>query len=125
MEPIQSAQNAKLKAVRALRAGKERTATVLEGRHLLQEALDAEAEVSWVLVEEGTDLDHALLQRAAAAGAEVVPCRTDLLHEVSRLDSPPDLLAWVKRPGGDWQAALAASEPGQWWLVAAGAQESR
>lgn len=123
MEPILSAQNAKLKAVRALRAGKERAATVLEGRHLLEEALDAEAEVSWVLVEEGADLEHPLLQRAAGAGAEVVPCRSDLLHEVSRLDSPPDLLAWAVRPGGDWKAAWTATQPGQWWLVAAGVQD--
>ncbi|MCP4093080.1 MAG: RNA methyltransferase [Planctomycetes bacterium] len=51
-EPIRSAQNAKLKAVRAMRAGKERGSTVLEGRHLLEEALDNDVAVAWVLISE-------------------------------------------------------------------------
>lgn len=123
VEPIRSAQNAKLKALRALRAGKERESTVLEGRHLLEDALDAEAEVLWVLVEEGADLQDPLLQRAAASGVEVVPCDAQLLHAASRLDNPPDLLAWVARPQADWLQAMEHAQPGDWWLVAAGVQD--
>lgn len=122
-EPIRSAQNAKLKALRALRAGKERSSTVLEGRHLLEDALEAEAQVAWVLVVEDADLEDALLQRAVAAGAEVALCETALLHEASRLDSPPDLLAWVERPDSDWREAIMQSEPEAWWLIAAGVQD--
>jgi len=123
VEPIRSAQNVKLKALRALRAGRERDFTVLEGRHLLEDALEAEAAVAWVLVVETADLEDPLLQRAAAAGAEIQTCEVQLLHDASRLDSPPDLLAWVARPQADWRAALEASSAGDWWLIAAGVQD--
>jgi TrmH family RNA methyltransferase len=137
-EPIRSAQNAKLKAARALRAGKERAATVLEGRHLLEEALDQEIEVAWVLVPESvgislgawgvetesvhTDL-RTLLERAAAAGVEIATCEDALMSEVSRLEGVPELLAWAMRPQGDWREAVAQSTAPDWWLVAGGVQD--
>ncbi|MDA0666995.1 MAG: RNA methyltransferase [Planctomycetota bacterium] len=123
LEVIQSAQNAKLKSLRGLRAGKEREFTALEGRHLLEDALAAGAKVLWVLVREGEDLEDPLLQQAEAVGAEIAPCDGKLMLDASRLDSPPDFIAWVERPCGDWKEAFAASEPGQWWLVAAGVQD--
>ena len=123
VEPIRTAQNAKLKALRALRVGKERESTVLEGRHLLEDALEAEAQVAWVLVVEDADLEDPLLQRAAATGAQILPCEAQLLHAVSRLDSPSDLLAWVERPETDWREAIAQSEDDAWWLIAAGVQD--
>lgn len=137
-EPIRSAQNAKLKAARALRAGKERAATVLEGRHLLEEALAQEVEIAWVLVPESvgvslgawgaetenvhTDL-RSLLERAAAAGVEIATCEDALLSEVSRLEGVPELLAWAMRPTGDWREALQRSAAPDWWLVAGGVQD--
>ncbi len=121
--PIRSAQNSKLKALRALRAGKEREATVLEGRHLLEDALAAGAQVHWVLVTEECDRRDPLLQQAEQLGIEILPCDAQLLHAASRLESPPDLLAWVQRPQGDWQAVVQQSGPGDWWLVAAGVQD--
>jgi TrmH family RNA methyltransferase len=137
-EPIRSAQNAKLKAARALRAGKERTATVLEGRHLLEEALDQEVEIAWVLVPEsvgvslgawGADTENVhtdlctLLDRAAAAGVEIATCEDDLLSEVSRLEGVPELLAGAMRPTADWREALQQSTAPDWWLVAGGVQD--
>jgi|FLOH01.1.fsa_nt_gi RNA methyltransferase, TrmH family len=137
-EPICSAQNAKLKAVRALRAGKERAATVLEGRHLLEEALAQKVSVSWILVPEsvrrsltawGTATESVsadlwvLLERAAAAGVEIATCEDALLAGVSRLEGVPELLAWAMRPTGDWRAALQQSQAPDWWLVAAGVQD--
>lgn len=137
-EPIRSAQNAKLKAARALRAGKERAATVLEGRHLLEEALAQEIEVAWVLVPESvgvslgawgadtesvhTDL-RTLLERAAAAGVEIATCEDALLSEVSRLEGVPELLAWAMRPISDWREALQKSAAPDWWLVSCGVQD--
>jgi len=123
LEVIRSAQNAKLKSLRGLRAGKERAFTALEGRHLLEDALAAGAKVHWVLVREGEALDDSLLVHAQEQGAEISSCDGKLLHEVSRLDTPPDFIAWVERPSADWQQAFQASEPGQWWLVAAGVQD--
>jgi TrmH family RNA methyltransferase len=142
-EPIRSAQNAKLKAVRALRAGKERGATVLEGRHLLEEALENDVAVAWVLVSErvmeaqtnaaacadeskaaDSDSDYAtLLQRTRNAGIEIAVCQDSLLADVSRFEGSPDLLAWASRPIADWRDALAESKPGDWWLVAGGVQD--
>jgi len=122
-EVIQSPQNAKLKSLRGLRAGKERAFTALEGRHLLEDALAASAKVHWVLVRAGEDLEDTVLLQAAATGAEIAACDGKLMHDVSRLDTPPDFIAWVDRPTGDWREALAASEAGQWWLVAAGVQD--
>ena len=122
-EPIRSAQNAKLKAVRALRAGKERGATVLEGRHLLEEALDNDVAISWVLVPEDHQLPSDLLQRTVTAGIEIASCENSLLAEVSRLEGIPDLLAWALRPRGNWRAALGRSTAKDWWLVAGGVQD--
>ncbi|MDP7062728.1 MAG: RNA methyltransferase [Planctomycetota bacterium] len=142
-EPIRSAQNAKLKAVRALRAGKERGATVLEGRHLLEEALDNDVAISWVVVSdrminaladhkyETADLTtrehgstfNALLQRAQSAGIEVAVCQESLLAEVSRFEGAPELLAWASRPSGDWREAFGRSQPGDWWMISCGVQD--
>ncbi len=134
-EPIRSAQNAKLKAVRALRAGKERAATVLEGRHLLEEALAQDVPVAWVLVPEeaelGDDEDGAggtselgtLLHRAIEAGSEVATCQSSLLAEVSRLEGVPEVMAWALRPDSDWRRALQNSQAPDWWLISAGVQD--
>jgi len=122
-EAIKSPQNAKLKSLRGLRAGKEREYTALEGRHLLEDALAAGATVHWVLVREGEDLEDPLLLQAAAVGAEIAECDGKLLHDASRLDTPPDYIAWVDRPSADWREALQASTAGDWWLVAAGVQD--
>lgn len=123
LEVIRSAQNTKLKSLRGLRAGKEREFTALEGRHLLEDALAAGAKVLWVLVREGEDLQDALLQQAEAAGAEISTCDGRLLHDASRLDTPPDFIAWVERPSGNWKEAFEATKPGEWWLVAGGVQD--
>jgi len=121
---VQSAQNARLKALRALRAGKEREHTALEGKHLLKEALAAKVHMPWILVDEATMAAEAsLLAEAAASGSELVSCDGQLLKEASGLDAPQGLVAWAERPQADWQSLLRESGPGSWWMIAAGVQD--
>ncbi len=74
-EPVRSAANPRLKAIRGLRAGKDRDHLLLEGDHLLAEALDAGAELQWVLYSdrEETPRRTALLERARTLGVDAVP----------------------------------------------------
>jgi len=123
-ESVQSAQNARLKALRALRAGKEKEWTALEGKHLLQEALDAEADIAWILVDEDSqEAASSLLARAATTGTEILDCSASLLREASGLDSPNGLVAWVRRPQADWHTLLQNAKAGDWFLIAAGVQD--
>ncbi|TAH39316.1 MAG: hypothetical protein EYC70_00590 [Planctomycetota bacterium] len=126
VEPVRSPQNPRLKAVRAVRAGKDREHMLLEGRHLLEEALDAELALDWVLYDpEQQDAPaRALLQRAEEADAEVLPCAGKLLDGVSDLDSPRGLLALARRPPGTAAEVLRACALARGLaLVACGVQE--
>lgn len=124
-DPVRSADNPRLKAVRALRAGREREHVLLEGRRIVADALDAGVRPLWLLVAEDAAPEPlaALLARADAAGAEIVPCAPALLRAAGDLDSPSDVLAWAPRPQHDAAALLEGLQPGQWLLAAAGVQE--
>jgi TrmH family RNA methyltransferase len=114
---IQSPQNAKLKSIKALRGGKNRDFTVLEGVHLFEEALAAGAEIQWLLISDQCDSDVGEVPFA------VQRCQHKLMTEVSRLDSAPDFMAWVKRPVSDWREAVGSLQVGQWCMIAAGVQD--
>ncbi len=126
-ETVRSADNPRLKAVRALRAGRERGHLLLEGRRVVAEALAAGVAPDWLLLaEDALAADAALAAlaaRAAAAGVEVLACEPALLRAVGDLDSPSDALAWARRPAADAAELLAASGPGGWLLAAAGVQD--
>ena len=102
-----------------MRAGKDREHALLEGAHLLEEALEAAAEVLWVLHDERAPRE--LLERAAGAGAEVAECESRLLDELADLDSPRGLLALARRPVVS-VAELLAGAAGGLVLVSAGVQ---
>ena len=120
-DSIQSADNARLKLARAVRAGKVRDRVLLEGERLLGEALDASAQVEWVLQDGEQSKD--LLRRAEADGAQVAVCSRDLLDKDSDLDSPRGLLALAVRPEVPWEKVMAQAAPGAPLLVAAGVQD--
>jgi TrmH family RNA methyltransferase len=126
-EPVSSTQNSRLRAVRALRAGRDRAHLLLEGRRVVGEALDAGLPLQWLLAaEDALSADPelaALAARAREAGAELVPCAPALMREAGDLDSPADLLGWAERPDADAAAMLAALQPGAWLLAAAGVQD--
>ncbi|MDP6964053.1 MAG: hypothetical protein QGF46_07800, partial [Planctomycetota bacterium] len=114
---IQSPQNVKLKSIKALRSGKHREYTVLEGAHLLEEAMACGAEIEWLLVSDKCESE------IVDAKFVTQRCQHKLMAEVSRLDSAPDFMAWVKRPVGDWRAAVSGLRAGQWCMIAAGVQD--
>jgi len=123
---VSSAANTKLKAVRALRDGRDRAGVLLEGRHLLEEALAATAALRWVLYDEGAEADSglaALLDEALARGVEVQPCNPALLRAGSDLDAPTGLLAWADRPTTTVESVLGDPAAGDWCLVACGVQD--
>jgi len=123
-EPVRSAANPRLKAVRGLRAGKDRDHLLLEGDHLLEEALAAGARLDWVLYAEGEESDGraALLERARAKGIETVPCERQLMREVSDLSTPAGLLGFGPRPATSATEVFAAAAGGL-VVVAAGIQD--
>ncbi len=125
-EVVRSPQNSKLKLARAIRASKERGKLLLEGIHLLEEALAAEALIHWVLVSEERLEDSSwqpVLEQARAIGAEVAFCEAKLLSEGSDLDAPPGLLAVCNQPEFDLESTLGGLHEGDYLLVCAGVQE--
>ena len=124
--PVRSPKNPRLKAARALRAGRDRSHVLLEGVHLLLEAVASKAELAWVLYDEhGIDAEEReILEGLATRGVEVRPCEEHLLRSVSDLDSPPGILAMVPRPEGDLQDLLRSTVIEQGLLlVSAGIQD--
>jgi len=126
--PVRSAGNAKLKTARALRDGRDRDHVLLEGRHLLAEALDAGVALQWVLHDPGLDSDAELaplLRKAAAGGAEVQACEPDLSRAGSDLDAPAGVLACAARPQIEAAPLLADAAAGDWALMLGGVQDPR
>ncbi len=124
-EVIRSAQNARLKTVRALRRGRERERLLLEGARVIDEALQAGVQPQFLLHQEALgEVAQALVQAAAAAGIPCCACEAGLLAQEGDLDSPPGLLAVAARPQADLEEVFrhAARAPGL-ILVAAGIQD--
>src|SRR5262249_34561030 len=94
---IASRHNRTLKDIRRLRRSKGDRA-LLEGPHLVGEALDAGVELETVLATPGflaTPEGTALSRRLGAAPIEVAP---ELLAELADADSPRGLLAVARLP---------------------------
>ncbi|KAA3605020.1 MAG: RNA methyltransferase [Planctomycetota bacterium] len=125
VEPVLSPQNPRLKSVRAIRSGRNREDLLLEGLHLLEEALAAGFAPKWVLFDsDWSSAEKDKLQALVSPELDCRPCDPRLLREVSDLDSPPGLLAVAPRPSSDWQASVEqAAARKAWILVAAGVQD--
>ncbi len=125
LEPVRSPRNSRLKAVRAVRAGRDREHVLLEGLHLIREALEAGAGIEWVLYEPGPGpAEEELLEDLRAAGVEVRDCPPALLREGSDLDSPRGLLGLARRPGTARRTLLEETARSRGvLLVAAGVQD--
>lgn len=123
--PIRSAQNARLKKVRALRRGKEKECVLLEGARVIDEALNAAAELEYLLYAEGDRTkSDALRERAEAEGVPCLEVETALLAEGSDLDAPTGVLAVAARPESDADLVFAeCALAGELVLVAAGVQD--
>ena len=123
--PIRSAQNARLKKVRALRRGKERDCVLLEGARVIDEALDAGVALEFLLHAEDQDSKtQQVCARAADSGAPTLAVEAGLLAEGSDLDAPTGVVAVAARPDQGLASVLAeAARAGELVLVAAGVQD--
>lgn len=90
---------------------------LLEGRHLLDEALKVGWPLEAVLVEEAKWLDWKV--RLEAAGAEVTLATRDLLEKVGTAPSPEGVLALGRRP----QAVMPDPSPEERFLYLDGVQD--
>ena len=134
LETVRSPQNAKLKTARAISAGRERALLLLDGAHLLDDALSAGKvrgialgiAPKWVLVAEERQNEPEmvdLLERSHSVGAEIGACEAKLLAELSELDSPTGVLAVCPRPQFDLSAVMGSLQVGELMLVCAGVKE--
>src|SRR5690349_11271168 len=109
MDSITSRQNP---LVREFRAAAEASADrlLLDGAHLLDEALAAAVPVDVVAVEHGARADVlAVAQRAAASGARVVTVTAAVLATMTPVRQPSGIVAIARRIEHSLDDALAAA----------------
>ncbi len=135
-ETVTSAQNARLKAVRQVRAGRDKDHVLFEGHKVVGDALAAGVLPSWVLCDSEELAEEMAGKLAAAAESphpkytkirpEVLLCSTQLLREVSDLDTPAGPLAMAFRPFVEPEQVLerlCRSKGSRVILAAAGVQD--
>ncbi len=123
---IQSAQNAKLKLLRAMRSGKERTLVLLEGARVLADALSAGIKPRWVLFDPDLSLPVAqrTLELAREAKVPCLPCLPKLMAADGDLTTAPQILGCAARPELDIEALFAeAAVANGLIVVSAGIQD--
>jgi RNA methyltransferase, TrmH family len=94
-----------------VRKGREAEGVVLlEGPRVLITALDAGAELSFVLRVEGSDFEGAdsLEGRLLSSGIPVVGVGEDILREMAQTDAPQGILAVARQPHSDLPASAGA-----------------
>ncbi len=105
---ITSLQNEKVKAMAALLDKKHRDrsgAFLVEGVHLVQEALHAGADVQTVVYDAGRGVPSELKEPLEDAGCELVEAPRAVLAKCTGTDSPPPVFGVVAKPAYD-EAAL-------------------
>ena len=113
MEHISSRQNALVKRLRELaRARDESGATLLDGTHLLQDALAAGTRLELVAIssDAGADLRE-LAARASASGVRAVTLAPAVLDSVSPVRQPSGVLAIAHTADATLARVLAAAHP--------------
>ncbi len=138
---IQSAQNAKLKTVRAIRAGRERRSVLLEGARVLGDALTAGVKPDWVLFDPQLDEDSAAiaigeaksdarsvsvrtLELARKQQVQCLSCLPKLMAIDGDLKSAPQILGCTPRPHLDPSTMFAdAAAANGLIVVSAGVQD--
>lgn len=102
VEVIRSAQNAKVKRVRAALAGKAEGVVVLEGARLVRDAVASGLGLELALVAEGGaeafDLERELARPEVAGPEGVALVDAELLARVSGLKSGADVVALARAP---------------------------
>lgn len=113
-EMITSVQNPLVKRLRQLLERKGRDAQkrfLVEGAHLVEEALKSGAEVVTILYDPKREIDPAC-QRALErwqGGGQILTASDAVLAKLSETKSPQGIIAEVKQRGGEWNDWLRES----------------
>jgi RNA methyltransferase, TrmH family len=107
MSVVTSRQHPMVKQCRAILRGAD-TRLLIDGWHLLGDALGAGLPIAWVAVATNhAATERGVLDRAAAAGARVVEVTGEVLDAMSPVRSASGVVAVGDRPGVDPRALLA------------------
>lgn len=113
MERISSRQNAIVKRFRDVARGDQRHLMLLDGEHLLREAIASGIQISAVAVADGSEVDE-LMRGAQRDGAEVFAVTGRVLAAISPVREPSGVVAIAAKPRAtldDVLAAPAATKP--------------
>lgn len=97
MQGIQSKQNPRVKAWRKLQVAKHRRKQgryLVEGDHLIEEALEHDAMIETILYAQGYEGD--LLDRIMATSIESIEVSQEVLEELAMTETPQGLIAVIK-----------------------------
>jgi RNA methyltransferase, TrmH family len=106
VETITSRQNPIVRRFRAA-ADEPGEAVLLDGPHLLEEALDASVPIELVAIDDSTQAHVALARRAAAAGARVISVPAKVLSAMTPVRQPSGIVAIARRQERSLAEALA------------------
>lgn len=106
MERISSRQNALVGQFRDVAQGIVPDAMLLDGDHLIQEALGSDVDVDVAAFNERL-ADSRLAARLQSAGTRVVAVSSAVLDAISPVRSPSGAVAIARRPAASLQGALA------------------
>ena len=99
-ERIERRQDARLKVFLEARNEKTSPFLFLEGLRLVEEALNTKIAIESILVSSPETFPAALLDKLPPA----IPVHPNVMEFVSDMDSPPGVIALVKRPVAQWDA---------------------
>jgi TrmH family RNA methyltransferase len=106
IDRITSRQNAIVKEFRDAARGGADGLMLLDGQHLIEEALESGARVRLVAVTE-RGAAHPAVQRAENAGARVVMVTDPVLGAISPVQTPSGMVALADRPSGSLDDVFA------------------
>jgi TrmH family RNA methyltransferase len=106
MDRISSRQNPIVKEFRDVARGDTDGLMLLDGQHLIEEALDSGARLRILAVTEPAAA-HAAVRRAERAGARVVVVTEPVLGAISPVETPSGMVAVATRPSGSLEDVFA------------------
>ena len=106
MERITSRQNPIVKEFRDAARGGTDGLMLLDGQHLIEEALESGARLRVLAVTERSTA-HAAVRRAASGGARVVVVTDPVLGAISPVETPSGMVALAARPSGSLEDVFA------------------
>jgi len=110
MERISSRQNAIVKRFRDVARGDQPHLMLLDGEHLLREAIASGIQISTAAFADGADV-HELMRGMQQKGAEVITVTGQVLAAISPVREPSGVVAIASRPRTSLNDVLAAPAP--------------